>query len=64
VVQAEDHPHGGGLAGAIRAEEAGDHAGPAGEAEVIDGEDRAVAFGEIAGLDHRVLSLRSVYCTG
>src|SRR6185437_12412781 len=36
-VKAQDHPHGGGLPGAVRAEEAGDHAGPDGEREVVDG---------------------------
>ncbi len=49
-VQAEDHPHGGGLAGAVRAEEAGHGAGTDGEGQVVDGRPSvpaAVAFGEV-----------------
>src|SRR3954452_15432408 len=41
-VQADDHAHGGGLAGAVRAEEAGDLAGPDREAYAVDGGLRAV----------------------
>jgi hypothetical protein len=52
-VQAQDHPHGGGLPGAVRAEEPGDQAGPDGERQVVDGHGRAVALDEVAGFDHR-----------
>ena len=51
-VEAEDHPHGGRLAGAVRAEEAGDLPGLDVEAEVVDGDDVAVALGEAADGDH------------
>ena len=43
-VEAQDHPHGGGLPGAVRAEETGDQAGPDGERQVVDGHGRAVAL--------------------
>src|ERR1700722_18671396 len=59
VVKAEDHPHGGGLAGAVRAEEPGHDTGPDSETEIGNGSRAAVAFRETARLDHRI-SLVSV----
>ena len=56
-VQAEDHPHRGGLAGAVRAEEARHRAGPDVEAEVIHGGRGAVALDQAACLDHEKSSL-------
>ena len=47
-VQAEDHPHGGGLARAVRPEEAGHHARPHVEAERVDRDRGSVALGEPA----------------
>ena len=47
-----DHPQGGGLAGAVGPEEAGDGAGLADERDVVDGELRAVALGEVVDGDH------------
>jgi hypothetical protein len=52
-VEAQDHPHGGGLPGTVRAEETGDHAGPDGERQVVDGQGGAVALDQVAGFDHR-----------
>jgi hypothetical protein len=52
LVQAEDHPHGGGLPGAVRAEEAGDHARPDRERQVRDRGGASVAFGQCADLNH------------
>ena len=52
-VEAQDHPHGGGLPGAVWAEEAGDHARPDGEREVVDGHGGAVALDQVLGFDHR-----------
>jgi hypothetical protein len=58
-VEAEDHPHRGRLAGAVRAEEAGDDAGADGEAEVVDGELLAVGLGEVGDFDHvSILQIR------
>src|SRR3984885_15784732 len=51
-VEAQDHPHGGGLPGAVRAEEAGDQAGPDREGQVVDGRGGAVALDQAVGLDH------------
>src|SRR5580698_4981837 len=51
-VQAQDHPHGSGLPGAVRAEETGDHAWPDGERQVIDGRRGAVALDQAVGFDH------------
>ena len=51
-VQAEDHPHRGGLARAVRAEEAGDPPGTDREAQVVDRGDRAEALAEPLHLDH------------
>ena len=51
-VEAEDHAHGGGLAGAVGAEEAGHEAGSDGEAEAVDGEGLAVALRQGFGDDH------------
>jgi hypothetical protein len=39
-------PHCGGLAGAVRAEESGDHARTDGERQVVDGDGVAVPFGQ------------------
>ena len=50
----DHHPHGGGLAGAVGADEAGDPAGGHGEAEVVDGDAVAVGLGEGVDGDHEV----------
>ena len=52
AVQAQDEPHGRRLAGAVRPEEAGDHARPDSEVEAVYGGLGAVAFGQLARLDH------------
>ena len=49
--QAEQHPQGGGLAGAVGAEEPGDRAGVDGEGQVVDGGHAAEALGEPVDLD-------------
>ena len=51
-VETEDHPHRGGLAGAVRAEKAGDVPGTHREAKVIQSGNRAEALGELVDLDH------------
>ena len=51
-IEPENHPHRGRLAGAVRAEEAGDDAGLDGECQVVDGGGLAVALGELVDLDH------------
>src|SRR5438046_2502417 len=51
-VKAEDDAHRGGLAGAVRAEEAGHVARLDLEGQVIDGSCGAVVFGQISYLDH------------
>jgi hypothetical protein len=51
-VQADDHAHGGRFPGAVRAEEAGDLAGPDGEGDVVDGLLRSVGLGEVLSGDH------------
>ena len=50
--QAGDGAQRGRLAGAVRAEEAGDGAGPDGEGDVVDGDVVAVALGEVFDGDH------------
>ena len=54
AVEADDHAHGGRLAGAVRAEEAGDLAGAHGERDVVDGGLRAEALGESFCSDHDI----------
>src|ERR1700758_2242698 len=51
-VQAQDEAHGGGLAGPVRPEEAGDDAGADVEAQLIDRCYRAVALSQGVSLDH------------
>jgi hypothetical protein len=51
-IKAQDHPHGGRFAGPVRAEEAGDPAGPDDEGGFIDRHRVAVALGEVPCLDH------------
>jgi PadR family transcriptional regulator len=51
--EAGDHVHGGGFAGAVGAEIAGDLAGAGGERNLIDGNDAAETFGDAAKLKHR-----------
>src|SRR5436305_2878008 len=51
-VQAQDQSHGGGLAGPVRPEEAGDDAGADVEAQLIDRRYRTVALGQGVSLDH------------
>ena len=53
LVQAHDQAHGGGLAGAVGAEEAGDGARLDGEGDAVDGGLGAVALGETGCFDHR-----------
>jgi hypothetical protein len=43
--QTEEHPHGGGLPGAIGTEKAKDLAPVDGEREVIDGDERTIVLG-------------------
>src|SRR5215475_6209490 len=50
--QTQQHPQRGGLTRPVRAQEAGDHAGPDLEAELIDRGDHAEPFGELTHLDH------------
>src|SRR5579884_3993644 len=52
-VEADGHAHGGGLPGAVRTEEAGDHPRPDLEAEPVDGQLVAEALDEAVGGDHR-----------
>jgi hypothetical protein len=54
VVKPHDHPHGGGLAGAVGPQEAGDVARLHGKRQVIDGDVVAVALGQRLYLDHDV----------
>jgi hypothetical protein len=51
-VKAEDQPHGGGLAGAVRPEEAGDRARLDSEGQMVDCQLVPVALGEVVRLDH------------
>jgi hypothetical protein len=51
-VQADDHPHCGGLAGSVRAEETRHGSRVHVEAEPVDGDSGAVPFGETTGLYH------------
>src|SRR2546430_6627577 len=51
VGQAQQHQDGGGLAGAVRAQEPEDLAAPDGERHVVDGGRTPVALGEILRLD-------------
>jgi hypothetical protein len=51
-VQPEDHPHGGGLARTVRAEESGHQPGADRERQAVDGDPVAVPFGEVAYFDH------------
>src|SRR5581483_6598685 len=52
LVLTQDDPHGGGLAGPVRPEEAGHPAGADGEAQVIDRGHRAEPLAEPVDLDH------------
>ena len=54
VVQAQDHAHRRGLAGAVGTEESGDVTGTDGEGEVVDGQRGAVPLGQLLHFDHRV----------
>lgn len=54
VVQAEDHPHRGGLPGAVGPQEAGDDARPHTEGQLVDRRLLAVAFGQPREFDHCV----------
>jgi hypothetical protein len=53
-IEPDHHPHGGRLAGAVRAEEAGDLPFPDLEAEPVDGHGGPVALGDAVDLDHRI----------
>ena len=53
-VETEDHPHRGGLAGAVRSEEPGDHTGLHGERQIVDGDLVAVTLRQILRRDHVV----------
>src|SRR6185437_10205429 len=50
--QADHGAHRGGLAGAVRAEEAGDVAGQGGEGDVVDGGEAGVPPGQRLNSDH------------
>ena len=52
LCQADEHPHRRGLAGAVGAEEAGDGAGFAAEADVGDDRPSSEPFGDVVGFDH------------
>jgi hypothetical protein len=49
---AEDHPHGGGLAGAVRADEAGERARWDGEAHAVHRPTGAEGLGHVPQLEH------------
>src|SRR5690606_14969046 len=51
-VEADDHAHGGGLAGTVRAEEPGHLTGLDGEVDAVDGGSGAVALDERFGRYH------------
>ena len=63
VVQTQDQPHGGGLAGPVRAEKTGHQAGADHEAETVDRDGGAVPLDKTTGLDHRASSLDSAVVT-
>src|SRR5258706_14807850 len=52
AVEPENHPHGRGLPGAVRAEKAGDHTRAHCEAECVYRDRRAVKLGEGVNIDH------------
>ena len=52
VEQRDEHAQRRRLPGAVRTEESGDATGLRIEREVVDGEDAAVAFGQVPDLDH------------
>jgi hypothetical protein len=58
-VETEDHAHRGRLARPVRAEEAGDDAGPDGEVEVAHGGVFAIALREFLDVDHVVIVRRT-----
>jgi hypothetical protein len=51
-IEAQDHAHGGGLAGPVRPEETGDPSGLHRKAEVVQRGERSEALGELVDLDH------------
>ena len=51
--QAGDHFHGGGFAGAVRPQVAGDFARAGGEADVVHGGDAGKSLGDVAQFKHR-----------
>ena len=55
VGQPEHHQDGGGLAGAVGAEQAENLAAADGERDVVDGDRRSVGLGEALGLDDGIL---------
>ncbi len=55
VGKTEHHQDGGGLAGAVRAQQTEDLSAPDGERDAIDGHRRSIVFGEARGLDDGVL---------
>ena len=50
--EAGDHLHGGGFAGAVGAQVAGDLAGAGGEADAVDGGDAGETLGDVAKFEH------------
>ena len=62
--QADDDAHGGGLAGPVGSEEAGDPAGFGGEGDVVDGGVGAVPLGDCFDGDHRPSSIPAVTGAG
>src|SRR5262249_39068234 len=59
-VEAEDEPHRGGLACAVRAEEAGHGARAYGECELVDRRGRAEALGQVLDLDHGLFGVKNL----
>ena len=52
LVQAHDHPHGGGFAGTIGPQEAGDHTGLYLKGEILNGADRPVVLSQSLYFNH------------
>jgi hypothetical protein len=63
-VQPGDHPHRGGFARTVRAEESGDHAGFHHEAQPVDGDLVPVPFGQAINFDHVASLQRSLRMKG
>ena len=64
AVQPDDHAHRRRLAGAVRPEEAGHHAGPHGERHLVDGGLRSEPLGQGMGFDHDGILIPPPYGAG